>query len=67
MNDLNYTLPVSIFKEGNAFVAYTPALDLSTMGETFEEAQNNFKEAVQIFFEEVIEKGTLEEVLMGYG
>jgi predicted RNase H-like HicB family nuclease len=67
MNNLNYTLPVSIFKEGDSFVAYTPALDLSTMGETFDKVQENFKEAVEIFFEEVMERGTLDEVLTGYG
>ncbi|KKQ67440.1 MAG: hypothetical protein US86_C0001G0367 [Candidatus Daviesbacteria bacterium GW2011_GWA2_38_24] len=39
MGKVNYqfTLPVSILKEGDSFIAYTPALDLSTVGDTFKE------------------------------
>lgn len=64
---IQFTLPVSIFKEGNDFVAYTPVLDLSTSGDTFEKAQKNFVKAVNIFFEELIEMGTVNEVLVGLG
>ena len=64
---IKFALPVSILKEGESFIAYTPALDLSTSGNTFEDAQKNFNEAVNIFFEELIEMGTLEEVLSGLG
>lgn len=64
---INYILPVNIFKEQDTFVAYTQALDLSTVGKTFDEVKKNFTEAVQIFFKEIIEKGTLEEVLKDYG
>ena len=67
MNGIQYTLPVLIFKEDDFFVAYTPALDLSTVGDTYEKALKNFREASSIFFEEVIKKGTLKEVLMEYG
>lgn len=62
-----FTLPISILREGDSFIAYTPALDLSTAGNTFEEAQKNFVEAVNIFFEELVEMETLDEVLMGLG
>ena len=65
--NIKFALPVSILKEGKSFIAYTSALDLSTSGETFEDAQKNFNEAVNIFFEELIEMGTLEEVLSGLG
>jgi predicted RNase H-like HicB family nuclease len=54
---LNINLPVSILREGKAFVAYSPALDLSTAGKSFDEAINRFDEAVQIFFEEMLEEG----------
>lgn len=69
MDKVNYqfALPVSILKEGDSFIAFTPALDLSTVGDTFEEAQQRFEEAVQIFFEEITEKGTAEEVLADLG
>lgn len=63
----NVNLPVVIFKEDKTFIAYTPALDLSTAGENFEAVKEKFDQAVKIFFEEVNEKGTLEEVLAENG
>ncbi len=64
---IQFTLPLTILKEGDSFIAYTPALDLSTSGSTFEEAQKNFVEAVNIFFKELMEMGTTDEVLTGLG
>jgi len=60
-------LPVSFLKDGDSFIAYTPVLDLSTAGKSFEEAQKRFIEAVQLFLEELVEAGTLGEVLTGLG
>lgn len=60
-------LPVSFLREADQFVAYTPALDLSTSGNTLEEVKKNFAEAVDIFFKEIISMGTLEEVLLDLG
>ena len=62
-----FNLPVSFLKESDQFVAYTPALDLSTSGPTLEEAKNNFTEAVGIFFDEIVEMGTFEDVLLDLG
>lgn len=62
-----FGLPVSILKEGDSFIAYTPALDLSTVGDTLEQAQERFTEAVQLFFEELTEKGTINEALTELG
>jgi len=64
---LEVNLPVSFLREGDKFVAYTPALDLSTSGKSFKEVQTRFKEIVGIFFEEIIEKGTINEVLVNLG
>ena len=60
---LEFNLPVSIFKEEDKFIAYTPALDLSTSADTFEKVKKRFTEIVNIFFEELKEKGTLENAL----
>lgn len=60
-------VPVIMMKEGKRFVAYTPALDLSTSGRTFEQAKKRFEEAVQIFIEETTQRGTIERVLENYG
>lgn len=65
--NFQFTLPVSIIKEGDSFIAFSPALDLSTVGDTLEQAQERFEEAVEIFFEEITEKGTTTEVLSGLG
>lgn len=67
MKRISYTLPVLILKEDDAFIAYTPALDLSTMGDTYSEALKNFQEASSLFFEEIMNNGTLEEVLIECG
>ncbi len=64
---MSYSLPVTIFREGESFVAYTPALDLSSTGKTEQEARRMFAEAVETFFEELLEMGTLESVLGDLG
>lgn len=65
--NIQFALPVSILREGDSYIAYTPALDLSTVGDSFEEAKKRFEEAVEVFFEEISEKGTLEDVLFDLG
>ena len=62
-----FNLPVSFLRESDQFVAYTPVLDLSTSGPTLEEAKKNFTEAVGIFFDEIVEMGTFEDVLSDLG
>lgn len=60
-------LPVAFIKEAEQYVAYTPALDLSTSGRTLKEAKDNFAEAVEIFFDELISSGNFKEVLLDLG
>ncbi len=60
-------IPVLFFKEGEMFVSYSPALDLSSCGSTFEEAKKNFDEALHIFFQECLKHGTLEVTLESCG
>jgi len=69
MKKLNFqaSLPVTFLREGDQFVAYTPGLDLSTTGDTFEQAKKRFGEIVQIFFEECLSMGTLDSVLTDLG
>jgi predicted RNase H-like HicB family nuclease len=64
---ISYSLPVTIFREGDAFVAYTPALDLSSAGKTEADARRMFGEAVEALFEELSEMGTLDGVLGDLG
>ena len=60
-------LPVQIMKQKNRYIAYTPLLDLSTSGRSEIEAKKRFADIVDIFFEEIIEAGTLNSVLAGLG
>ena len=65
--NLEFKIPVSILREGEKYIAYTPALDLCTSGKNYEEAKRRFKEIVNIFFEELIKKDVLGEVLNNLG
>lgn len=56
-------IPVLFFQEGKRVVAYSPALDLSTCGDTEKQASKRFAEAVMIFITEVHKMGTLDDVL----
>lgn len=67
MTKFNAQLPVSVFKEGKYFVAYTPVLDLSTSGKTYEQVMRRFNDVVEIFFDELVKKGTIDEVLLNMG
>lgn len=60
---LQFNLQISFLKEGKRFIAYSPALDLSTSGKTLEEAGKHFTEASAIFFEELVRTGTVADVL----
>ncbi|OGI66304.1 hypothetical protein A3A95_01775 [Candidatus Nomurabacteria bacterium RIFCSPLOWO2_01_FULL_39_18] len=60
-------LPITIFKEGKSYIAYSPALDLSTSASTYKKAQVRFSEIVAIFFEELTKMGTVDPVLAGLG
>jgi len=52
-----------IFREGNVYVGLCPELNVSSFGETVEEARSSLQEAVEAFIEECEVMGTLEEVL----
>lgn len=51
------------FKEGDAYVGVAPELNVSSFGETLEEARYSLQEAVEAFVEECQQMGTLEEVM----
>lgn len=63
----SFKLGVVFLREGDSYVAFSPALDLSTSASSLEKAHTRFAEAVKIFFAEIMKKGTLEEVLGDLG
>jgi predicted RNase H-like HicB family nuclease len=58
---------VHVFKEGPTYVAHAPELDVSSCGDTDEEARKNIQDAVRGFLETSAEMGTLEEILLEAG
>ncbi|MEK6691071.1 MAG: type II toxin-antitoxin system HicB family antitoxin [Nitrospinota bacterium] len=60
---MNIFVRIEIFEEGDVYVALSPELNVSSFGETIEDAKKSFKEAVEAFIEECQEMGTLEDVL----
>ncbi len=66
-NIINGKIPVIFFKEGNKIVAWSPAIDLSTCGDTEEQARKRFAEAAKIFLDEIIRMGTVDDVLTECG
>ena len=56
-------LPIQIIKEKDGYSSICPVLNIASQGKTVEEALEMIKEAIEIFFEDLIENGNLEEVL----
>lgn len=65
------TLKISAYfidiERGKRVVAYSPVLDISTVGKDVEEAQKRFTEISELFFEELRESGTLQDTLRTLG
>ena len=60
---MNIAINVEIFQEDDVYVALAPALNVSSFGETPEEAQRSVREALEGFIEECACMGTLADVL----
>jgi predicted RNase H-like HicB family nuclease len=63
----DFPFDVHIFKEGGTYVAYVPALDVSSCGATDDEARKNIRDAVRGFLASSAEMGTLDEILQEAG
>lgn len=64
---LQVELDVMLVKEGDYWVALSPALRVTGYGKTQAEAKKSFAAEADIFFEETAERGTLEKLLIEYG
>ena len=60
---MKISLRIEIFKEGDTYVALSPELNVSSFGETIEDAKRSLKEALEAFIEECERMGTLEAIL----
>ena len=60
----DFSFDTHIFKEGDTYVAYAPALDLSSCGATDDEARRNIRDAVRrLPCSTSAEMGTLSDIL----
>ena len=60
-------LTVNFIKERNQVIAYSPALDISTVGKTEAHAKRRFDELVRIFLKDIMERKVTDEVLTELG
>lgn len=60
-------IEVLLFEEHGSFVAYCPALELSSYGDDEKDAKKAFEGALKIFLKDTAEKGTLEKFLLKLG
>ena len=60
-------LNVTIKQENKGYSVICPELNVASQGETFEEAIDNIKEAVELYIESAEEVGSLDEVLEQLG
>lgn len=44
-------LTAIIEREGDGYVSHCPELDIASQGDTIEDARNNLREALELFFE----------------
>ena len=48
---MKQTLTAIIEREGDGYVALCPELDIASQGDSIEQARNNLREALELFFE----------------
>ena len=46
-----YKLTAIVEREGDGYVSLCPELDIASQGDTIEQARDNLKEALELFFE----------------
>jgi predicted RNase H-like HicB family nuclease len=63
----DFSFDTHIFKEGKTYVAYAPALDVSSCGATDDEARRNIRDAVRGFLAASAAMGALDEILQQAG
>lgn len=54
---------IDYFEENDVIVALCPELQVSSFGDTIEEAEKSIREALELFFEGCENLGTIQEVL----
>lgn len=63
MRTTQIVIRAEIFREGHQYVALCPELNVSSFGDSVEEARHSLREAVSLFLEECARLGSLHHVL----
>ncbi|MEK7655142.1 MAG: type II toxin-antitoxin system HicB family antitoxin [Patescibacteria group bacterium] len=67
IHELAVEIPVTIKKDVSSYIAYSPALDLASQGDSVQDAKRMFAEAAELFIEECERMNTLDDVLLDLG
>jgi len=60
---MQLSVSIVVFKEGDLYVALAPELNVSSFGDSIDDARKSLKEAIEAFLEECAKTGSLEQVL----
>ena len=60
---MQFTYTTKLLKEGETFIAHSPEFDLSSCGDSPDEARRHLHEATVLFVEEARKMGTLDRIL----
>jgi len=60
---LSFRLPYRIKQDQGWYVASCPSLDVHSQGKSQKQAKDNLREALTLFLNSCIERGTLDQVL----
>jgi len=66
-HEVEVQLSLLVYKQGDYYMALCPSLDLSSYGDSVEDALVGFEGAMQIYLEHCVETGTLEADLKNHG
>ncbi|MHC5310638.1 hypothetical protein ACYSNM_11335 [Myroides sp. LJL116] len=64
---VNANVTLLSFKEKDTFIVYTPQLDLSGYGSTYEDALKSFETSLEMFLDYTLNKKTVHKVLIDLG
>jgi len=64
---ITFRLPFRVEREDDVWIASCDALDVVSQGDNREDAGHMLSEALQLFLESCLERGTLEDVLRESG
>jgi len=64
---VNVSLGMYLFKEGESYIVYCPALDLSAYGDSEEHAKKSFADIFAITIKYMLNKNTVKDDLIKHG